>query len=253
MHKIVFIEESESYIIRSIADKLKAKGFICANISWDENEISANVAAGDVVVAYIEDDSEISESALQFLRDLSITSPYRLYFAGPSDEIDEIEKKYSFSDVAGKFCRPINASDVAEKLAVATDSTVKVERKHILVVDDSGVMLTTIQEWLGGDYRVSIVNSAMNAITFLNKSIPDLILLDYEMPGCSGPQLLEMLRADSRTAKIPVVFLTAKDDAESVQRVLALKPSGYLLKTMPKDYIIDQVHTFFSKMREKLD
>lgn len=252
MNNIIFIEESESYIIRSIVDKLEKKGFSCTIIPWNVDEINKNAEVEDIVIAYIEDESEISLSALRYLRDMTISNRYRLYFAGHDEDIEDIVKKHSFSDVAGKFCRPINANEVAEKIAVAVDNDPMLERKHILVVDDSGTMLTTIQEWLGGEYRVSIVNSAMNAITFLNKNIPDLILLDYEMPGCSGPQLLEMLRADSRTEKIPVIFLTGKDDAESVQRVLALKPSGYLLKTMPKEYIIEQVNIFFSKLRDQI-
>ena len=122
-------------------------------------------------------------------------------------------------------------------------------KKHILVVDDSGVMLNTIQDWLGFKYRVSVVNSAMNAITFLGKSIPDLILLDYDMPGCSGAQLLEMLRTDIRTEDIPVMFLTGKDDPQSVRSVLGLKPVGYLLKNMPRDYIVNQVNDFFERQK----
>ena len=249
MNNIIFIEESESFIIRSIADILVKKGVNCNIITWNVDEINKSIEAEDIVIAYIEDESEIPFNALQYLRDMTISNRYRLFFAGYDDDIDSITEKHSFSDVAGRFCRPINVNDVAEKIATAIDNDPMLERKHILVVDDSGTMLTTIQEWLGDDYRVSIVNSAMHAITFLNKNMPDLILLDYEMPGCSGPQLLEMIRTDLRTEKIPVIFLTGKDDAESVQRVLALKPAGYLLKTMPKEYIIEQVHLFFSKLR----
>lgn len=252
MSNIIFIEENESYIIRSIAKKLEEKGFHCIIIPWKVNEIYKNAELEDIVIAYIEEDSDIPLSALQYLRDMTINNRYRLFFAGHDDDIDAIVKNHSFSDIAGRFCRPINANDVADKIAAANDKDSMFERKHILVVDDSGTMLTTIQQWLDGTYRVSIVNSAMNAIAFLNKNIPDLILLDYEMPGCSGPQFLEMLRTDSHTEKIPVIFLTGKDDAESVQRVLALKPAGYILKTMPKEYIIEQVHIFFEKLRDHL-
>ena len=124
-----------------------------------------------------------------------------------------------------------------------------VNRKHILVVDDSGVMLSTIKSWLDEKYRVTPVNSALNAITFLSKERPDLILLDYEMPACSGKQFLEMLRSDSEHGDIPVIFLTGRDDAESVRSVLALKPAGYLLKSLPKEKIVAEVDTFFAKQK----
>ena len=96
-----------------------------------------------------------------------------------------------------------------------------------------------------------MVNSGMNAITFLGKNRPDLILLDYEMPVCSGPQALEMIRSESATSSIPVMFLTAKGDRESVTKVLTLKPEGYLLKTMAPSDIIATLDDFFEKQKLK--
>ena len=78
---------------------------------------------------------------------------------------------------------------------------------------------------------------------------PDLILLDYEMPACSGKQFLEMLRTDVECDDIPVIFLTGRDDAESVKSVLALKPAGYLLKSLPKEKIIGEVDAFFDRQK----
>lgn len=251
MNNIIFIDETESFIIKSIGNELVKKGFKCTTIPWNVDEINNNIEPDNIIIAYIEDESEMPSDAMQNLNDLTVNTKCLLCFAGHNDDIDDVIEKYNFKEVAGKFCRPINANETAERIAAIAGDDPMLKRKHILAVDDSGTMLTTIQEWLGSDYRVSIVNSAMNALTFLDKNIPDLILLDYEMPGCSGPQLLEILRSDSRTEKIPVIFLTGKDDVDNIQQVLALKPSGYLLKTMPKEYIIEQVNNFFSKLREE--
>jgi len=247
---IVFIDNSDSFIVGSIERNLEGLGYTCSNVDWTVDDIRSNKDAfEDIVVAYIDDYEDIDPNAIVYLRDTCVQNGYRLLMAGHADDIDEIKKNYAFTQVAHEFHRPINANEVADSIGKMMQSDPVLNRKHILVVDDSGTMLNTIQEWLGGKYRVSVVNSAMNAITFLNKNIPDLILLDYEMPGCSGPQLLEMLRAEAGTERIPVIFLTGKDDPESVKRVLALKPAGYLLKTMPKEYIIGQVDEFFEKQK----
>ena len=71
----------------------------------------------------------------------------------------------------------------------------------------------------------------LNAISLLTQHHVDLILLDYEMPVVSGLQVLEMLRSEPATANIPVIFLTAKDDRETVMKVVAAHPEKYLLKT----------------------
>jgi len=244
--KIVFVDESESFIIRSIIKSLEEVGNSCISIDWTIKDIEANKNQfSDLVIAYIDDASEIDSQALIYLRDICVEENHGLYLVGYEEDIEGIKSNYSLTNIAGEFYRPINAKEIAAQIASLIQDNPFQNKSHILVVDDSGTMLNTIQEWLGEKYRVSVVNSALNAITFLGKSIPDLILLDYEMPGCSGAQLLEMLRADTRTDSIPVIFLTGRDDPESVKRVLSLKPSGYLLKNMPKEYIIKQVDDFF--------
>ena len=78
---------------------------------------------------------------------------------------------------------------------------------------------------------------------------PDLILLDYEMPVCDGKQVLEMIRAESEFSNVPVFFLTGKNDRESVLSVSALKPEGYLLKSMPPAQIVQTIDDFFEKRK----
>ena len=78
---------------------------------------------------------------------------------------------------------------------------------------------------------------------------PDLILLDYEMPVTSGPQVLEMIRSETKTDTIPVIFLTGKGDRESVVKVLALQPDGYLLKSTDKATLLKSLEDFFEKRK----
>jgi CheY-like chemotaxis protein len=86
----------------------------------------------------------------------------------------------------------------------------------------------------------------MQAITYLVNNRVDLILLDYEMPIVDGPQVLEMLRSESATKDIPVIFLTGVGTRESVTRVMALKPSGYILKTTTREDLRNKLKEFFA-------
>lgn len=69
------------------------------------------------------------------------------------------------------------------------------------------------------------------------------------MPVTSGPQVLEMIRSETRTGTIPVIFLTGKGDRESVVKVLALKPDGYLLKSTDKATLLKSLEDFFEKRK----
>ena len=154
--------------------------------------------------------------------------------------------------LAETFMRPINVKDMAEKMEwIVEAEDERLQKKKILLVDDDGTMLRTLKSWLETHYQVFMVNSGMAAITFLAKNEIDLILLDYEMPITTGPQVLEMLRSEENTAKIPVMFLTNKGDKESVMNVLGLKPEKYLLKTMSKSALLGQIDEFFEKEKAK--
>ena len=95
---------------------------------------------------------------------------------------------------------------------------------------------------------MAMANSGLQAIKWLGKNHADLILLDHEMPVTSGPQVLEMLRSDHETARIPVFFLTGKSDKASVMQVVNLKPEGYLLKSvMDRIELLEALEKFFEK------
>lgn len=119
--------------------------------------------------------------------------------------------------------------------------------KHVLVVDDSGASLRLIKGWLEKEFKVSVASSAAMAMGALqNVGIPDLILLDYEMPVCSGPEFFKQLKEDARYSDIPVMFLTGRDDAASIEVIESLDTAGYLIKTSPPQVVIDSVRQFFA-------
>ena len=126
-------------------------------------------------------------------------------------------------------------------IPVRLDSDTSERRKHILVVDDNAMMLKMLKEHLHGTYDVATAASGKVALKFLERKTTDLILLDYEMPEESGPDVLEKLRASELTKDIPVVFLTGVTDTRKVKEVLSLKPQSYLLKPVDRDKLLDTI------------
>ena len=109
-----------------------------------------------------------------------------------------------------------------------------------------------IKRFLEDKYDVATAISGNLALRFLQKKHTDLVLLDYEMPICDGKQVLQMIRSEMEFADIPVIFLTGRGDRESVMEVMALKPAGYLLKSMRPIEIIQAINEFFEKQKGKL-
>ena len=69
------------------------------------------------------------------------------------------------------------------------------------------------------------------------------------MPVINGKQVLEMIRSEAEFSSIPVIFLTGKNDKESIQQVLGLKPEGYILKSTKPDQIVEMIDEFFMKTK----
>ena len=108
-------------------------------------------------------------------------------------------------------------------------------KKHILVIDDDPTMLRTIKLYLEEKYVVATAPSGKFGLKFLSQKPTDLVLLDYEMPEMSGPEVFKQIKEDEKTNQIPVVFLTGISDSSKIKTVLSMQPQGYLLKPVDHD------------------
>lgn len=109
---------------------------------------------------------------------------------------------------------------------------------NILVIDDNPMLLRTVKEMLYGSYNVAIATSGNQAYDQIAIRIPDLILLDYEMPFQNGGELFKKFREDKALAGIPIIFFTGSSDLETVSKLLSLKPDGYMLKPPSKAKLV---------------
>ncbi len=101
----------------------------------------------------------------------------------------------------------------------------------ILVVDDSAVNLKLAAAVLRSDgYRVMLASSAEQAIMTLRTTVPDLVLVDVQLPGMSGLGLTRHIREDLRTRQVMVVVLTASTAPECEQQAYEAGCDGFICK-----------------------
>ena len=115
-------------------------------------------------------------------------------------------------------------------------------QKRILVVDDDAMNLNRTKRILEKTYEVLVADSGSKALDLLLYEEVDLILLDIAMPDMDGLETYKRMK--NYSVDIPVIFLTSKDDPESVKKVLELKPDGYLLKYLKPTEIKRRVDEF---------
>lgn len=121
------------------------------------------------------------------------------------------------------------------------------ERKKVLIVDDDPMTLQVIRSYLKETYKVYCLKSGEEALKFLSQQTPDVMLLDYMMPGMDGPTILRKMRQMDETKAIPVFFMTAVTDRDRVLECMELKPEEYLIKPVSSAKIQKKLSEFFEK------
>jgi phosphoserine phosphatase RsbU/P len=101
---------------------------------------------------------------------------------------------------------------------------------RILIVDDTRSNVDVLLEALRGDYKLSVALDGTTALQSVQKSPPDLVLLDIMMPGIDGYEVCRQLRAHESTRELPVMFLSSLEDVRNKAQGFEVGGNDYLTK-----------------------
>lgn len=129
------------------------------------------------------------------------------------------------------------------------------EKNTILVVDDTRENIDVLGGILRSDYRIMVANSGQMALKIVAEHPPDLILLDIMMPGMDGYEVCSQLKRVDATRHIPIIFVTALDDAEDETRGFDLGAADYITKPVKTSVVRARVqaHLALADQRRHLE
>ncbi|MDR1533506.1 MAG: response regulator [Planctomycetota bacterium] len=127
-------------------------------------------------------------------------------------------------------------------------------KQRVFLVDDNITNLSVGKNALSGNYEVYTVNSGEKMFRLLERVRPDIVLLDVEMPGMNGYEVIRALKGSERTADIPVIFLTVKTDPGSEVEGLSLGAVDYIAKPFSPILLLARIelHLLVQTQRNKL-
>jgi putative two-component system response regulator len=127
-------------------------------------------------------------------------------------------------------------------------------RQVVMLVDDQITSLTLGKDILKDRYSVFPISSGVNFFEILKKVTPDLVLLDIEMPGMNGYEVIKLLKADKKTADIPVIFLTSRDDPGNELEGLSLGAIDYIFKPFSPALLVQRIenHLLIASQKREL-
>ena len=246
--RILLIGDSNSFMVKAIANSLKSSGYEVVLSGVHKQDIEAISDKPDTVLFYLEN-VQFMADGLIYYREHTLPEDVRIVLIGADDDLQEAYFRIPKGRVTAEIKRPVNIKKLGEQIDGIFSQSI-VDKKKILVIDDDGTMLRTLRQWLSEKYTVYMNNSGNSALTFLQTNSVDLILLDYEMPIMNGPMFYEKMKENPETSDIPIMFLTAKSDKDSVMTGVALHPENYLLKTMGPEELITAIDNFFKKREQ---
>jgi two-component system phosphate regulon response regulator PhoB len=114
--------------------------------------------------------------------------------------------------------------------------------KKILLADDESNLRTLVHTTLeDSEYEILEATNGTEALEMAKKERPDLLVLDWMMPGLSGIEVAKLLRDDPDTADIPIIMLTARGQEKDREKVKALGAYAYLLKPFSPLQLLEKV------------
>ena len=165
-----------------------------------------------------------------------------------SEQFENLIRPVTQKDLVLKCCEMMHmdVDEIPKEAGVGTRIKASIgkeekPRKTIMIVDDSSLSVRSTKAMLENQYNVMIATSGLKALEFMHKRIPDLVLLDYDMPKFDGRDTLEKMKEDDELKDIPVFFLTAVADTQHITAVLKLNADGYFLNPLEKDKVLDAI------------
>ena len=244
---VLYIRSGKGIVTKGIEKSLSDIDYRVISVEDEPDEIIKYKDEADIILYHPVSGGESHIGiTMNLLSEICCDDMKIFLLMGDSSDIEIAKKSSGFNAVSEVYSRPVNMQRFVDDIEHFTSLLEEYHRKKtIFIVDDDPDYISVVTRWLSKDYQISAFNAGEELIKGLSVSKPDLILMDYEMPGLDGYDLMKYIKSDEATRDIPVIFLTGKNDREHVFKILNYKPDGYLLKTSQKENLIGSIDRFF--------
>lgn len=122
----------------------------------------------------------------------------------------------------------------------------------LLIVDDDAALLSLLQSLLEDwGFQIRLLDNPQQFWTEMEQFAPDMVLLDIEMPNTSGFDLCQQLRDEPRWSELPILFLSAHTEADTIQRVFSVGADDYIRKPIVAAELMARVISWLERSRDR--
>ena len=189
------------------------------------------------------------EKSLGLLRELSARTPPVPVLVLMSE--DGLKDRVAIAQAGGQgaLVKPVTAVQVWDAASQLLQRS-RAAAVNVLAVDDDPIILSALRPMLEPwGVRVTGLNDPTHFWQLLNATQPDLLILDVEMPKFSGIELCQAVRLDPTWQELPILFLTAHRDAETIHQVFAAGADDYVTKPIVGPELLTRITNRLERSR----
>ncbi len=220
-------------------DTVLALAIVSQATTWGvQAQVASDLSQARMAIARTRPDVVLLDLCFPDSKDSGFDLLREIASAQPSIPVLVFTAQESFADrvkVArlggqGFLQKPVSPTQVMEAIAQVLHQS-DTPQANVLIVDDDPQLLdflrTLLEPW---GFKLTLLNDPQQFWNTLEQTTPDLIILDVEMPELSGIELCQVVRHDPRWSELPVLFLSARTDIETVHRVFTAGADDYVSK-----------------------
>jgi len=195
----------------------------------------------DLPAERVDEYGRVDESGLELLADLSSGTPPIPVLVLAASGSFAARVKVARMGGMGFLQKPVPPSSAVDAVEGVLHRG-RQGRSSVLAVDDDPLILHAVETLLApAGVQVHVLGDPLRFWEALEEACPDAVLLDIDMPRVSGIELCRVMRNDARWSTTPVIFLTARTEAETVQRVFAAGADDYVAKPFVGPELVTRV------------
>lgn len=244
--KIVLVDDINHCLI-SVKDRLKKHYEVFPALNVDKMfEILEHITP-DLILLDVNMPGIGGFNAIKMLKSSDKFKEIPVIFLTSKSDSESIDKGFRLG-AADYITKPFSDAFLIERIEKQINPETRrksgyVEsiRKTIIYVDDVNYSLVSVKGRLKEHYEVYPASSVSKLFYMLENIIPDLILLDINMPEINGYEAIEKLKSDIRYSAIPVIFLTSEDGIGSMTKGFGLGASDYVAKPFSDSDLIRRI------------
>ncbi|KYC41846.1 transcriptional regulator [Scytonema hofmannii PCC 7110] len=220
-----------------------------AKIRGIQTETATTLAHAREILAHTQPDiilldlsfSNCSENGFELLVELSaVKSPVPVLVFTASESFSDRVQAAKLGG-RGFLQKPVSPSEVMDAVMQVLQQSNTPEAKLLIVDDDPQILdflRTLLSPW---GFQLALLDDPQEFWHTLEQFAPDLLILDWEMPNFSGIDLCQVVRADPRWSQLPILFLSAHNDADTLQRVFTSGADDYVNKPIIESELIARI------------